>query len=151
MDKPPKYRSMESRGWVHHSGYRWLSIPSIGKVLEHRHLMEVHLGRKLLPTELVHHRNGNKTDNRTENLELVERSKHTAQHRAHRMTCLVCGDDDAHGSHGLCGFHAGRVHQFIATYNLATPANKEALNRFFMGIALAFSSEEVDARISELL
>lgn len=44
--------------------------PARKDVLEHRYVMTQHIGRELLPEETVHHRNGDRTNNSLENLEL---------------------------------------------------------------------------------
>lgn len=58
--------------------------------------MEEHLERKLSFNETVHHLNGNRADNRLENLELNNRSEHTIKYHAKKkkpekyIHCPVC-------------------------------------------------------------
>ena len=57
-----------------------------GYVLEHRLVMENHLNRYLTPGEEIHHINGNKLDNRIENLELfTNHSVHITKERKERF------------------------------------------------------------------
>jgi len=47
---------------------------------EHRRVMEEKLGRKLLSSEIVHHKDENKRNNHPDNLELMTRAEHIRHH-----------------------------------------------------------------------
>lgn len=59
----------------------YIYITRNGKqVMEHRWLMEQHLGRSLTSDEVVHHRDGNVQNNSLDNLEVMSRSLHSYHH-----------------------------------------------------------------------
>lgn len=94
----------------------------------YRAVMAAHLGRDLLPGEQVHHRNGDQSDDRIENLELMDIRDHSRLHNpaanaARRArwqfewsrrhpACIECDETTTpHYARGLCRRCYHRNHQ----------------------------------------
>lgn len=90
LETHPRKRSLTDRGYIR--------IKLNGrKVLEHVLVMEQHIGRRLGPDECVHHINGNHSDNRLDNLQLMTKSEHARLHGAYmsaeRSGKYHCGEN----------------------------------------------------------
>lgn len=74
----------------HNGGYVLAYVPkhphshTDGYVMLHTVIMERNIGRYLSSDEVVHHKNRNRSDNRIENLQLMNKKDHMAMHMKER-------------------------------------------------------------------
>lgn len=85
-----RQRVVDARGYVRIFKPDHPNAQANGYIMEHRHVMAEALGRPLQPTEVVHHKNGVKADNRLENLELMTNTEHGGLRRDITV-CPHCG------------------------------------------------------------
>lgn len=82
--------------YIHKSGYVYLFRPNHpycnigGYIREHRLVMENSIGRYLRSDEHIHHINGNRQDNRIENLIMVTRAEHNKLEKMIDTSDRVC-------------------------------------------------------------
>lgn len=84
--------------WLRADGYVVIKVGIRRYELEHRLVIAEAIGRQLKSDEHVHHRNGDKADNRLDNLELLTNSEHQRMHdcprtrsRRVQLVCARCG------------------------------------------------------------
>lgn len=77
--QPKELRTITHEGYINIYSPNHPFVNRTNKMLEHRLVMEQMIGRYLEKHENVHHKNGNRSDNRPENLELWSVSQPSGQ------------------------------------------------------------------------
>lgn len=80
----------------------WPTCDKNGYIREHRYIMECYLGRNLLKTEVVHHKDGNTLNNDITNLEVMSKIEHDKMNtylNIHRRWMAKGGSAQSH--HGI--------------------------------------------------
>jgi hypothetical protein len=74
-NRKPECWWTNQRGYI--DGIIWIDAETRIRVKQHRFIMQGILGRPLLDSEDVHHKDGNKANNAIENLEVIDHGKHS--------------------------------------------------------------------------
>ena len=98
----PIHPNWKGGRYIGSGGYVWIWLSPGKRIQEHRFIMEKFLGRKLERSEIVHHKNGDRIDNRLENLQLMTKGEHTIHHwtgRKHRPESIEKNRQSNLGKH----------------------------------------------------
>lgn len=139
---------------IRYDGYVLLKIPGYpnsvnGYILEHRYVMEQHLGRSLRSDEIVHHKDKNKQNNSLDNLELTTNSEHNRLHGLQqgrlyvKLKCPECGKE----------FDIPKNQSYLQKSNKynCTCCSRSCKGKFYRKIKLNGLSDDIIKSIDECL
>ena len=125
-----------AKGVYVHNGYRCITIGENCGRLEHVVIMEQHIGRKLNKGEVVHHINGDKLDNRIENLLLMNEREHHSLHSKQYVKSGKCYDISQHAKKGEEHPHAKLNWEKVNYIRSSDKKNKDLSKMFNVSVSV---------------